>query len=252
MLVLGADRKTIEGRIDLHGFVTDAEPTATPGPVRLLRLGDRLFVLLQGFYGPGTGFERAIDATLVEIDARSLAPKGSTRIAGVQNCGAMILDGERRLVLACSGLLADDVDRATRIAGSALVTIDLDDGKMTPGLVVHAASAGDQSFKPVVAMLPSGRVLTAGYGADNATAERDKRDRWITVALDPASPAASDVLAVRPYAIGDLACRGAVCWGADGSDGGRMRRFEERAGIVSSTGEITLDPKLPPRSLGRF
>lgn len=249
VLVLGDDRRTPVGRIPLQAFVTVVEPSARPSPARLILQGDRLFVLLQGFYGDATGYEHAVDATLVEIDAVSLAPKQSLPLPGLKNCGALIADGDRRLITACSGVLVDD--RAARIGASGLATIDLGGGKMTLGRTVPAAATIDQSFKPTLALLPSGRVLTAGYGALNGTG-RDARDRWISIALDPAAPAPSEVLEVAPYDIGDVACRGEVCWGADATGGGRLRRFEERAGVVSITGELVLDATLPPRGLGRF
>jgi starvation-inducible outer membrane lipoprotein len=249
LLVLGDDRRTPIGRVDLRAFVAD-EPTAQPRPARAVLVKGRIYVVVQGFYGPSTGYEHALDATVVAIDPVTLTPLSSVRIAGLKNCGALVADGEKRLVVACTGVLAES-DEA-RLAASGIATIDLSSDTPSVGVIVPARGTIDQSFRPTLALLPSGRVLAGGFGLTTPSTPRETRDRFVTLALDASNPMPADVFEAAPYSLGEVACRGSVCWAADGDEGGRMRRLEEIDGAVRVTGEIVLDRLQAPRSVGVF
>jgi hypothetical protein len=254
VLVLGADRITPIGRVDLRSFVAD-EPTARPHPARAVLIGETLYVVLQGFFGPSTGYEHAVDATIVKIDARTLQPLDSIRLSGVKNCGALLatravgaaegapLD---TLLLSCTGVHVAPL--AERLAASAIVTVDLSTDQMRPGVVVPAQGTGERAFGPTLARLPSGRVLTSVFG-DNSDG---KRDAWLTLALAPDAPDLTTVRDGEAFSLGEVQCRGAFCWGADAGGSGQMVRLEEQGGVLAVTQELALDTKLPPRWVGRF
>ena len=242
--VLGADRRTVRGRVDLTPFLADV-PGALTRPDRALLVDDRLFVVLQGF---SADYTDAADATVVEIDAKSLAPRGKVRFQGVKNCGAMVRWGERALVLSCSGLHTEALSAPQKLAGSALVVLNLDNDKMAPGRIVPAALLGGQQLGTALAALPSGRILVSVYGERAGAAP----DRWITLSLSEDDPGLAEVHRAPYLALGEVLCRGATCWGADASGKGALRRLEERDGVVSLASALTLDPLLPPRTLGRF
>lgn len=256
LLVLGEDRQTPIGRVDLRSFVAD-EPTAGPHPARAVLVGDDVYVVLQGFYGPSTGYEFALDATVVKIDGRTLQPTDSIRISGVKNCGGMIAtravgaapdpaSPTTALLLSCTGVYVAPV--AERLAASGVVVVDLSNGKMAVQATIPATGTDERSFGPTLARLPSGRVLTSLYG-DYATG---KRDAWVTVALDEGDPALVTALDADPFTLGEAQCRGAVCWGADASGKGRMVGLTEQGTTLSVTQSVDLGTELPPRWVGRF
>jgi len=241
------------GRIDLGAALSGEAARFTPHPSRLVRVGQRVFVVLAAYTAD---YASATVSRLVELDPERDSIRATLLLDGLKGCDVLAASPDGvELAVACTGADLSDTPPAVGASGIALVDIEHE-----PSLknVLSAATFGANPLGFGLDYAGPGRLLfgTLGYFTEsNRVGSLDAVFR-----LDTASGAFSEVLHAEhsPFTLGDVRCMPAcqVCFIADAERaGGSVLRFPlDDAFELGAPSEIRAETEigLPPRYLGAF
>jgi hypothetical protein len=257
--VLGIDTQApaIKSRLDLTPAMAGEDASLLPRAGRALRVGGRVFALLEGY---SADFKRSADSRLVTIDATSGQLAGVTVLTGLHNCrGIAVSPDQNELAITCSGMLTPPV-----LDQSGVVIVSTEQPPREKRRFA-ASTFGDTPIGFSVAYASSGAILFGTFGTLPGELTTDDT----LVRLDLATGDHQNVLMSGrspncganehcPFTIGDVVCASGcgVCFVADAAtDRGVVHRFS-----VSAQGEVARDEShhiedgigLPPRYLQIF
>lgn len=241
------------GRIDLGAALSGEPARFTPHPSRLVRVGERVFVVLAAY---AVDYASATISRLVELDPGNDSIRATILLEGLKGCDVLAASPDGvELAVACTGADLSDTPPALDASGIALVDIE---HELALKKVLSAAQYGPNPVGFGLDYAGPGRLVfgTLGYFTEaNGVGSLDT-----LFALDTASGAFSEVLRAEhsPFTLGDVRCMPAcqVCFAADAERaGGSVLRFPlDDAFELGAPSEIRAETKigLPPRYLGGF
>jgi hypothetical protein len=248
LLLVDPSKPEIIGRIDLTPYVTDAG--FFPRPDKVLRVGDRLVVLLAAY---DESFTHSAESRLALIDTESDEVVDTLTLSGLHGCGELALgpDG-KSLAVACAGEFGGDSVPDTSSSGIALV-------RLAPSLtMVRTISADELGGDPVgygMDFAAQDTLLVSTLGRFEGPDGPARADRFVAVRLESGDVEVLLESDETPFSLGDIACAPAqnVCFAADAShEGGVVHRFEVEGGAIVDERAIGVERAvgLPPRGLG--
>lgn len=253
ILLVDPTLPAVIGRIDLAAALSGEPARFTPHPSRLVRVGERVFVVLAAY---ATDYASAAISRLVELDPENDSIRGTLLLAGLKGCDVLAASPDGvELAVACTGADLSDTPPALGASGIALVDIG---PELSLKKVLSAATFGPNPVGFGLDYAGPGWLVfgTLGYFTEsNRVGSLDALFR-----LETASGAFSEVLRAErsPFTLGDVRCMPAcqVCFMADAErSGGSVLRFPlDEAFELGAPAEIRVETKigLPPRYLGGF
>jgi hypothetical protein len=251
VLIVDPSVPAITGSIRLAEAVTGVESGIFPRPGRLVRAGDRAYVLL----GPTGPFDpvdasrtRTAAARVVAVDVAADAIVDVLVLEGLEWCTGLSLSPDAtQLAVGCT-TFAEDLSRA----GIALVDLE---PALSERARFRASDLGDRPLGFFVEFSGPGTVLTPSHappGASGGAAD----DRLLEIDL---STGEARTLVSRPdyYVLGEVRCATGcgVCVAADaGVPGGVLHVLDVEDGRVTASREHVVERlhAMPPRYVGRF
>jgi len=243
----------VMGRIDLGAALSGEPARFTPHPSRLVRVGERVFVVLAAY---AADYASATVSRLVELDPEQDSIRATILLAGLKGCDVLTASPDGgELAVACTGADLSDAPPALGASGIALVDLDQE---LSLKNVLSAATFGPNPVGFGLDYAGPGQLIFGSLGYFTASNSVGSLD--ILFRLDTASGAFSEVLRAEhsPFTLGDVRCMPAcrVCFVADAErSGGSILRFPlDDAFELGAPSAIRAETKigLPPRYLGGF
>lgn len=244
ILVVDPTSGKLGGSIDL---TTADDGDFLPRPDRLLRVGDEVWVTLQGL---NRDFSNARDQRIVGIDPKSNGIIWTLELTGFKSCGKPVLSPSGTLAaIACSGFLGSGALEAT--PESDVVLLDV---TQSPPAIVKSFGAAEQLKAPLGSSVAfASETLLVGTAFGDAGTSRN--DRAYT--LDTETGQASELYdAGTAFALGEVLCTPgcgeALCLLADAEAGALSAWTITEGGALESAESIVTGESvgLPPRALG--
>ena len=209
---------------------------------------DVVLVTLQRF---ASSFADAATATIAAIDPSTLSVAWTLELTGMKNCGSLVELADRRVVVACTGVLQAPLDE--QLAHAGLVVLKADGDRLVVEKTLHAKDLGNQPIFQSLAVVDGSRVVFLSIGNDDTMPTTP--DRWLVADVDTG---ALDVLATsaKAFKLGSVLCSkvtGQVqCAGTDQvMNGGVVRWFHLEGTKLIEDAPIAPDPfGQAPQNLG--
>jgi hypothetical protein len=257
ILVIDPRAREIRSRIDLTAAMKGEDVGLLPRAGRMLRAGNTIYALLDGF---SADFKRSSDARVVALDSASGEMVSVTVLKGLHDCrGIAVSPDETELAVACSGSLQPPTAEQ-----SGLVFLSAERNPQERGRF-SAATFGDTPLGFTVAYASPRSVIFTTFGTlpgevttDDTAIRLDLDSGGFEVLFTSARSPACGASERCPFSIGDVVCAPGcgVCFVADAAtDGGSVHRLS-----VSPEGRVQRDERrrtgdgigLPPRYLQIF
>jgi hypothetical protein len=244
ILIVDPTDGKLRGSIDL---TTSEDGDFLPRPDQLLRVGNEVWVTLQGL---SKDFSKARDERIAGIDPESGGVIWTLELTGLKSCGKPALSPSGKLAaIACSGFLGSGVLEAT--PESDLLLLDV---TQSPPAIVKSFGAAEQLQAPLSSSLAfvSETLLMGTTFGDAGTSRNDR-----AYTLDTETGEASELYdAGGAFALGDVlctpGCAEALCLLADAQAGALPVWTITQSGALKRAGSIVTGASvgLPPRVLG--
>lgn len=250
VLIIDPAAHTIEGRIDLGPAMDGTDGTYWARPDKLIRAGDRVFLLLGSYSGD---YLTSAPSRIATLDPSTDSLAGVTVLDGMHGCSMMALSPSgTELAVGCSGEFGGD--SVSSLAESGIVLLSTD-GELLERRRFPAAKFGTGPIA-AIAYASDTRLVFTTFGHFEHDGLPERQDSFLQVDADSGEFEVvlhSDGL---PFSLGDIRCAPpcGVCFLADASRG-VLHRFSVGAdGALNERVEVVVDRDigLPPRSLGWF
>lgn len=242
VLVIDPSVPEITGRIDLSSAMED--PTFFARPSRAVRVGEKVFVLLESY----SLYWDSAPSRIAILDSASDGLESVVMLGGLEGCTGLSLSPDAaHLAITCSGDFAHGSNPDPKTSGIALV--DVATGTLSQTL--PAAELGDAPLGMSLSWASEDVLLTTTLGTWSG-----RPDRLLSFA--PAQGTVQELLRSReePFTLGDVLCQPecGLCFVAD-ADRGVVQRFQRLpSGELDVPQAVAVDTRvgLPPRYLGSF
>ena len=251
LLILDDGGLRITGRVALDGALVGAEPELLPRPSRMLRLGERVVVLLSAY---SRSFTVSGDARLALVDPSTHTVTGWAVLPGGRGCSALARSPSgTRIAVGCSGSFGGTSTPTLDDAGVVVLRVEGAELVEEARFVAAEVLGDPPGFSLAFASERHLVVPTFGRLATSGEAARD--DRLLELDLETGSVNERMRSEREPFTIGEVRC-GAACGACFVADAGRSRivRYSTAPGGLASPRGIELGDGvgLPPRYLGAY
>ena len=241
LLVVDTSQYAITGRIAMP----EENPALLPSPAGMNWLGKDVVVTLQRF---SADFTQIGDGRFVGVSPQTNAVAWTVNIAGLQNCGRVVVSPSgKTAAIACSSM-ADPNTGAYDPTKSDIVVYDATQSPPVETKRLGLGATLNAGLQPQIAFADEDQIVALTYGG-NATA-------YDTVFAVSASTAAVTPLgqSTMPFVLGGVYCTpgcGDDCVLAD-AEQNALRRWHVSGGTFTSLDNAPVDPSvgLPPRDIG--
>ena len=242
--VVDTDRLAIAGRIDMHPLVPSTAPPMTePRPDRLVRVGDRVFAILDNL---SRDFQTGAAAGVVEVAPATDTVVAHVAMGALENCRCVAPTSDG-LWLGCNGVFGEGADRQLAASGVAFVSTDA--GGLTVTLSRSAQALGTGPVGESCVALGTDRLLASIFGDLNGAPDR-------FVVIDRSGRLTDPGLQTAAFGFGRPALVGEVLLIPDAHPAmPAIRRLRVRSdGGFDALSPVDANPAvgLPPRSVARF
>lgn len=237
------------GRIDLTPAMAGEDPAFFPRPDRMLRAGDRVYTLLQGY---SLDFVESAESRVAVIDIHTDSIIDVFILKGLHGCGAMDISPQQsEIAIGCSGEFAGDSLPTLDQSGLALLSLG---SPMTEIKRWMASEFGAGAIGLSLAYVADGRIVFSTLGfADYMTGNKVND---LAIELDMNTNKFDTLIQSEPFSLGDVRCAAAcsACFIADTAVPGVHRFLPDSQLSLKSTGPVPIQSCSghPPRFLGIF
>jgi hypothetical protein len=241
LLVLDTSQYAVTGRIAMP----EENAALQPCPGAMNWLGEDVVVTLGRF---SSDFSQEGDGRFVGVSPSTNAVAWTVNIAGLQNCGRVVLSPSgKTAAIACSS----KEDTTTSAYDPSHSDIVLYDATKTPPVETRRLGLGAKlgaGIQPQIVFASETKVVGLTYGGNATPGDT-------AFAVDTATGDVTQLAAATmPYSLAGLHCApgcGDVCVLAD-AEHAVLRRWTVDGGALTSMPDVTVDPTvgLPPRDIG--
>lgn len=253
LLVIDPVDAVAKGSVSLDSAMQDGPATLLPRPDRMLRIGERVWVLLGGY---SADFLESAESRLVAVDPESDEILEVLPLAA-HGCGQLALSpAGGRLAVACSGEYAGSADADPETAGLRVFEVSAS-GDLELEAELSAEELGGAPLGFGLDFSAEDELWFTTFGSlDAGGGSRPAEDRLLSVTL-PSGRQGDPLLGagVAPFTLGTIACSPAceICIVADaGTRGGVLHRFDSRRHALIDSIRLESDIGLPPRTLSKL
>lgn len=251
LLILDDDGRRIAGRVDLGRALVGADPELLPRPSRMLRLGERVVVLLSSY---SRSFTVSGDARLALVDPETHTVTGWVALPGARGCSALARSPSgARIAVGCSGSFGGTSTPTLDDAG--VVVLRREGAELVEEARFVAAEVLGDPPGFSLAFASERHVVVPTFGRLATSGEAARDDRLLELDLETGSVSELMRSEREPFTIGEIRCGAAcgACFVTD-ADRGRVVRFAITPGGLASPRGVELGDGvgLPPRYLGAY
>lgn len=253
ILVINPTARSIEGRIDMQPAMAGAPDGFFARPDKLLRVGNRVLVLLGGY---AADFVTSVPSRLAILDPETDGLLDTLSLDGFHGCTTMALSpvGDE-VAVACSGEFAGDSVTTLPESGIVLVSVGstLEERRRFPAAKFETGPVGG-----AIAYTSDTRLVFTTFGQFAELGQAYREDALVQLEIDSGQFEVALRSDGEPFSLGDVRCAAEcrVCFLADAKrDGGVLHRFAlGEGGRLGDRTEVVVDRAigLPPRNLGWF
>lgn len=243
-LIVDPSVPAIIGEIELSDALAGEDPKFSANPGRAARIGDFVYVVLEG-YAPGF-VNGSAASRVVRVDPATRSVSDVLVLDAAHSCSALaIAPDERELAVACSGVWNGGPEPDP--AFSSVVRVGIEGGLAELGRF-GALELGGAPFGQALDYAAQQTLVATRLGREDGRPDT-------LVEIDVASGAARELVSSAPFSLGDVRCA-AACGACFASDADRhlLYRFEVASGGLEPPLPLVADTVigLPPTWIGRF
>ncbi len=242
LLILDATKFAITGRIAMP----EENPALQPCPAGMNWMGSDVVVTLQRF---SADFTQVGDGRFVGVSPTTNAVDWTVNIAGLQNCGRVVLSPSGKLAaIACSSQ-ENTTTSAFNPAGSDIVIYDATAKPPTELRRLGLGTKLNAGIQPEITFATEDAILATTYGGNATPGDTSFAVSATTGAVTPL------VQETQAYVYGAVHCSpgcGDVCLLSDAQSNTLKRWQIASDGGFTPLADETVDPDigLPPRTIG--
>lgn len=251
ILVLDPQNGGMLSRIDMMPAMKGEDPAFFARPDRMIRIGDRVYVLLQGY---SLDFIESAESRVVVIDTLTDSIIETFILKGLHGCSALALAPEEdEIAVGCSGEFAGDSLPTLEQSGLVLLSVapPLSEKRRWMAVEIGAGPLGLS-----LSYAAKGHIVFSTLGLLDYLSGEQVDD--VAIELDTNTGVFRTLLSAEPFSLGDIRCAPlcSSCFIADSkAQNGAVHMFLVNAdGSLSAPQTIPTDSCSghPPRYLGIF
>ena len=222
ILIVDTASEEVSGRIDLGAVMDGAAEGILPNPSRLVKHGDRAFLLLSAY---SKNFSASDDGRVAVIDTMSDEVAAFAVVTNMRGCSglAMAPSGDR-LAVGCSGTFGGDLVPSLEDSGVVVFSVGAN-GDLDEEARFSAEDLGGDPISFSLSFASDDSLLLSTFGTKNNAGDQVRPDRLMS--LDVATGASLEIARseAKPFSIGEVRCEPScgVCFAADAEQLGVLR-----------------------------